>query len=114
MWLIFTIRSKRSRFEAHLQKTVKKSKKEQILRPIYKNGGGADFEAEHGSARHHPLVSSFHFKYESSASGLLLARLFLNFNFVLFRRFIFLSFLFIQQVPCGASQIVTGPIRMCL
>ena len=45
MRLIFTIRSKRSRFEAHLQKTVKKSKKEQILRPIYKNGRGADFEA---------------------------------------------------------------------
>ena len=43
--LIFTIRSKRSRFEAHLQKTVKKSKKEQILRPIYKNGRGVDFEA---------------------------------------------------------------------
>ena len=43
--LIFTIRSKRSRFEAHLQKTVKKSKKEQILRPIYKNGQGVDFEA---------------------------------------------------------------------
>ena len=45
MRLIFTIRSKRSRFEAHLQKTVKKSKKEQILRPIYKNGRGVDFEA---------------------------------------------------------------------
>mgnify|MGYP003319055616 CR=1 FL=1 len=32
--LIFTIRSKRSRFEAHLQRIVKTSKEEQIFRPI--------------------------------------------------------------------------------